>query len=298
MCMIIGDRPVHVAKTNIFVGKVNSQIDQFVIYSNDITDGPIKKHDYNVDYNAPRLFQSDQEHKSYTAMILPYPTNTLNSRIKVYDMSKHVDIFKKLKEYFPNPPIRSRSGFGSSSYNSVGSSIKVEKVGSYDVSIVPSLEDFDRLQDYVFKLDPNFKKVLSRDYSKDYGFIVCKIRDGEKFHPIAYSHSLREDGTFFIPTKHYHNGSESNPDWDHIIYILGGDINTLNEKGIMVRKVDTFNKDKLNMVKQSYNNERLRLFGDNNVNTFPFELKLDNRLVSMTIDNRYNNNHDILVKSY
>lgn len=160
------------------------------------------------------------------AMVLPFPEGEVELFSFEDDRYK---VFKDLQKLFPEPIAKSFRGarsYGASSNVALDCEppIVVEQMGSYDVSVVPSYEDFKRLQNDVFDLDKGFHHLLQREYSRGYGFVVCRLREGAKFHPIGYTHPMRSDGKLFIPTKHYHNGSEKETDWDHSIYILNGNV--------------------------------------------------------------------------
>lgn len=270
MCMIIGEeQPIHVSNTNIFVGKLYNG-DQFTVYSNQVKSQNKINDNWFVNRMKNEPMHLPSNNNNNIAMVLPYP----KGNVKLYNMQDCEDIFSKLKEYFPEPQTQNAVGYGLKSDSlTFNNSIKVEKIGGYDVSVVPSLDDFNRLQYDVFNLDKGFQNLLQRDYSKDYGFIVCKLRDSEKFHPIAYSHPMRSDGELFIPTKHYHNGSESNADWDHSIYILNGNIN-INNKGIFSR---VFNTSSIKAIT-------------------PFTTDKVHNISKIDINNRFKENYDFLVK--
>jgi hypothetical protein len=80
--------------------------------------------------------------------------------------------------------------------------LAVFNVGSYSVSVANNLTDLHRVDTSVFN---NCSDVLRQHYTEPYwGFIICQLRDGnQKYHPFAYSHVML-NGTFFIPTRHYH----------------------------------------------------------------------------------------------
>lgn len=248
MCIVTGE-DVHVSNTNIFVGLLD-KTHQFTLYSNKVDIGGMNNQ----------------------CMILPYPKNgTEDGDIKVYDMSKSGDIFKKLRDYFPLRRMLGSFGYANG-VNPQSDSLEVFRSGNYDVSLVKSLQDFDRLQFNVFGIDKGIKNLLTRDYS-NFGFVVCKLANGKEHHPIAYSHVL-ENNQFFIPTKHYHNGSEDHNDWDHEIYILGcvdGSTNFSNKYAIQKANI---NRSILSVL--------------------PFGTFRRSDVTQLTVDKYYKNNHDII----
>jgi hypothetical protein len=111
-------------------------------------------------------------------------------------------------------------------------------VGSYKASIVPTLDDFDRLDTEVFDVDENLLPMLRRHYPYRFGFIVCQLKPGNRsYHPFAYTHDLDSCGKLFVPTRHYHPQSHGHAtaDWDHIIYSPLTDLDNTKQKGYEFR---------------------------------------------------------------
>lgn len=299
--MIIGeDEPVHVSNTNIFVGKLASDgvssPRQFTVYSNIVQSQNVNANDVGiwsgnrapmptiVSGNGPFELPSNRSPQTNNmAMILPVPSTGKwvknKPMIEFYAMDgKYEEVFSKLESLFPAYEKLQRQSF---SYNagadgiSEDEEIEVHQVGSYDVSIVPSLDKFDYLQHDIFELDKGFQSLLKRDYNQGYAFVVCKLRNGEKFHPIAYSHPMTPDGKLFIPTKHYHNKSESGADWDHSIYILNGDVN-----------------NSINFTPGL--NYRESMLHHQVIDT-PFVQAPATKIGKLAVDWAYKNNHDLLI---
>jgi hypothetical protein len=207
MCMIQGT-PEKISDTRILVSIVNTEYPlQLVVYSNKVkTETPV-------------------------AMILPFPNHSKKNFVKVLETTKKDNqIFDMLNiSFIPlvfNLSVRKTKG-----------KLEVLRSGSYRYSIVKSLSDFDSLSD-IFKLtDPKLQVVLSKNY-QNFGFIVCIIDANTDYTPFAYITEKLPDGKMFIPTRHYHSkNQDTNPykitnnllgdlmdagDWDHSIYILGG----------------------------------------------------------------------------
>jgi hypothetical protein len=70
------------------------------------------------------------------------------------------------------------------------------------------IEDLKRLDESVFELSDGLRNMLEKNYSNPiFGFIICKLAEGnENYHPFAYSHDIT-GGKVFIPTRHYHDES-------------------------------------------------------------------------------------------
>lgn len=214
MCVIQGETE-EIKNTKIYVGRVDD-VTQFTVYSNEV-------------------LPKDKE----VAMILPVPS----SNIKILDLTNYTDIFESLGKLFPFKARSRGLMLGKpKSFNYTNSTLEITQHGSYDASIVPTTNDFNRIDDEHFKINPNMYRFLERDYP-NYSFIVCKIRKGAKYHPFGYTHGIEEiHGTklLFVPTKHYHNGSDEHADWDHKIYVLGG--STLPFRNRIGSSVRTYEK--------------------------------------------------------
>lgn len=144
------------------------------------------------------------------AMILPVPAPAAS--IELVDLSAVPDFFAPLEEMFVE---RTRS----MTKGMLSASIQVQRVGSYDVSVVPSAKDIARLNPDVFDVSPETGKALHLHY-EGYAFVVAQLRQSGEFHPLAYTHRCREEGVF-VPTRHGHGGSLP-PQWDHNIYYQTG----------------------------------------------------------------------------
>jgi hypothetical protein len=188
MCIIQGE-VLQVASTKIFVADVDNQT-QLTVYSNNV------------------LLPNGKT----AAMILPF---VQGPNFKVLNLQNHQNIFDILKHMFVSN-LRFRGG--NLSTNSAPDCLPIIQIGSYDVTIIPSFQDFHRLQYGHFQLEPDVGTLLGNFYANNYGFLVCKLRQNASFHPIGYTSNKLSKGTFFVPTKHYHKPNE-HADWDHSIYV-------------------------------------------------------------------------------
>lgn len=149
-------------------------------------------------------------------MILPVPSTKEGADISLVSMEGAEDLFKVLNEIYTP---RARSMGLSKSKSRETFSLEVKKVGDYDVSIVPSLRDFDRLSD-IFKVSENVSEILESNYSNGFSFVVAMLNKTGSFQPLAYTHEMPRDLKMFVPTRHEHGDDEEGlPDWDHTIYI-------------------------------------------------------------------------------
>lgn len=109
--------------------------------------------------------------------------------------------------------------------------LEIKSHGSYEVVLIPSSDDFDRIPDS-FELTEAVQKFLIENYSKNFGFLLCRLKKGSvRYEPFAYSHDI-QDTSLFVPTKHFHIHADtdfisrlsfmpklsSKADWDHDIY--------------------------------------------------------------------------------
>lgn len=147
------------------------------------------------------------------AMVLPIPV-ARGGDLKFVDLSDYPTFFNDMARCFPapftNPMFAPRAV--------AAGPIKVEQVGSFDASFVPSMADFDRV-DPRFRLPTGVWDALP-GYA-DFGFAVFKIRQGEhNVHPMAFSFETRAPEEAFFPTVHIHDG-EVHPTaaFDHELYL-------------------------------------------------------------------------------
>jgi hypothetical protein len=103
------------------------------------------------------------------------------------------------------------------------STLPVLSVGSYRVSVVPSIQEFSNLDNRVFSLPAPLVKLMTDEYGdKPFGFVCCRLKAGvQNYEPLAYSHRRWKSDMLFIPTLHYHPGEEGvSADWDHEVYTM------------------------------------------------------------------------------
>jgi hypothetical protein len=206
MCIFNG-KVIRVSNTQILVTYSTDGKRQLTVYSNKVN---------TADGNA---------------MILPVPHA---ASVQFHDLSGYPTLFEDCDDCFSSVVRRSlqAAGWGmTDSYNS-RNLLRVHDVGSYRASIVPSFDDFDRLDASVFTLSPAIGDVLRQTYGSEFGYIVCMLRGGNHtYHPFAYSHNVL-GSTLFVPTLHEHGhvtgdvgfqAAASEPDWDHTIYSFGTD---------------------------------------------------------------------------
>lgn len=282
MCIVQGITE-KISNTQLFIGQTNDN-KQFTVYTNkiDIPKSEIRMFPTFTNTTKPQLFPTNTTTSTNNvAMILPVPSSGKATDIKIVDMSDYKRLFSTLKSYFPqNVYLNSRSSMGYGGMTRSANMLPITVHGSYDVSIVPTLDDFKNLKHEHFKLDVGVDKLLHRDYSENFSFIVCKIRDNAEYHPFGYVHPMLSDNTMFVPTKHFHNNSEDHADWDHSIYVMNGNINTNSPlRGVTVNKADESKKV---------------------VPRLPVNLLTNSAsdLTRIKINRSYQGNHDFMIKCY
>lgn len=121
------------------------------------------------------------------AMILPVPIGTEGpGSIELIDLTALPDFFMPLDELF-KPRTRSLSKGVS---RGMDDDLEVHKVGSYDVSIVPSVDDVKRLNRQVFEVSADTEHTLRSSYPVGFAFLVAQLRESGEFHPLAYTHPI------------------------------------------------------------------------------------------------------------
>ncbi|MBL8891750.1 MAG: hypothetical protein JNL67_17350 [Planctomycetaceae bacterium] len=182
-----------VTKTNIF-GRLSGNRSQFLVYE--------------------MQFKSREPN----AMILPIPTamNPNEESVRFFNLEDYPAFFADIARGFPSlvpPPIMSR-GLA----NSAGRQLQVQKVGAFVASVVPTVEDFNRL-------DPQFS-IAPKTWAKlpnynDYSFVVFQLDELEgRPHPMAFEFQTRHTEEIFFPTVHIHDGEvHDEEDFDHQLYL-------------------------------------------------------------------------------
>lgn len=191
---------ISVSATNIFARPADSGR-QYVVYS--------------MTLNA----------KDDLAMILPLPVKLASGEnaVNFVDLSGYPEFFADLRRGFPEIVAYSLGAdYARSVPASASKKLEVVRVGSFEASFVPSVNDFTRL-DERFRLPTNTWAQLP-GYS-DHGFAVFKLKSGNaKVHPMAFSFPRRDAKTLFFPTVHIHDGKvHPKADFDHALYCQPGE---------------------------------------------------------------------------
>lgn len=195
-------RPVErVANTNIFA-RSSKEGRQFLVYSMTISA------------------------REDLAMILPIPVpkESKEAAVRFINLEKYPDFFQDMNKGFPPPPSRSRNG-SSLGLATKSAPLPVVEVGSFEASFVPSVKDFDRL-DERFRLPTDVWNKLPR--YKNYGFTVFKLKKGAKtIHPMAFEFPRTKPEKIFFPTVHIHDGKvHDTAIFDHVLFCQRSEADT------------------------------------------------------------------------
>lgn len=163
---------------------------------------------YQMSYSA------DQD----LAMILPLPVvkGSVEKDVLFIDFKGYPEFFDVMDWGFPDPPPRLPMALGATAV-SAAAPLKVQTVGSFEASFVPTVADFSRL-DERFRLPKGTWEKLPA-YSS-YGFAVFKLKRAAKsVHPMVFTFPRRDPATVFFPTVHIHDGEvHKEAHFDHVLY--------------------------------------------------------------------------------
>ena len=159
--------------------------------------------------------------KDNLAMILPIPVArpSKENAVKFINLKDYPGFFTHLNNGFPRPAEPGRSKTADTPTKA--ERLAVVEVGDFEASFVPTVADFNRL-DERFRLPTETWKELPA--YKHFGFAVFKLEPGGSDHPMAFEFPRAKPETLFFPTVHIHDG-EVHPmaGFDHRLYCQAGD---------------------------------------------------------------------------
>lgn len=169
------------------------------------------------------VYQNEFVTKDANAMILPIPESTREENaVEFINMEDHEEFFDDLFQVL-NPPTKGLSrGIKALSADSFSFDLlKIETVGSFEASYVPTVDDFDRL-DERFVLDKSIWANMPQ--YKDFGFVVFQFKPGKnKPHPMAFKFKSSRPEFVYFPTVHIHDGKlHGYEKFDHTLYVQSG----------------------------------------------------------------------------
>ncbi len=160
------------------------------------------------------------------AMILPLPVppRPADDAVRFIDLSGYPNFFRDLRAAFPPFEEVARAQGGATAL-AVEKKLTVHRVGDFEASFVPSLDDFARL-DERFRLAPEIWAGLP-GYA-DWGFAVFQLSPDKSWlgcardqtiHPMAFEFPRRDPLALFFPTLHVHDGvHHPRARFDHTLY--------------------------------------------------------------------------------
>ncbi|QDU54133.1 hypothetical protein [Aeoliella mucimassa] len=164
-------------------------------------------------------YQMSYESQDENAMILPLPIRrpVHEGSLRFVDLSDYDDFFDDLTQGFPFVAPEFSIGCAAFPDETAEAVLEVFEVGNYIASFVPTLGDFERL-DERFTLSKEIWEQLP-EYA-NYGFAVFQLAAGSlKPHPMAFEFEGPRDSLFF-PTLHIHDGEiHELEEFDHEHYL-------------------------------------------------------------------------------
>lgn len=168
------------------------------------------------------VYKMKFEAKVDVAMILPLPVppKSMEGDVRFLNFAEYPNFFADMESGFPEPLSKTAGTFGGGSGGFGGRApLAVVDVGQFEASFVPTVNDFDRLDERFRLPGGTWEKELPQ--YRDWGFAVFKLKKGHgKVHPMAFDFPRRMKNQFFFPTLHIHDGEvHDKADFDHVLYL-------------------------------------------------------------------------------
>lgn len=181
------------------------------------------------------VYQMSFETEKVNAMVLPLPIKTPSREtesVQFISLEENEGFFEELGNGFP-VAVASKFSRGWSSDSAVlpdSEILEVHEVGDYVASFVPTISDFDRL-DEQFRLPAGSWDQIPQ-YT-DYGFAVVQLKKLKgKPHPIGLKFKTRfqdnQASKIFFPTIHIHDGEVHDQEhFDHDLFLQSPELDSL-----------------------------------------------------------------------
>lgn len=179
------------------------------------------------------VYQNTVDTQDGNTMILPVPKP---GSVKFVNLERYPNFFDDCEKCFKEERNMYSASYSCSLRSSTPQEpLPVFHVGSYQVSIAPSVHELHRADSRIFQLDPALETLLQDKYESHFGFLLCRLRPGSHtYHPLAYVHEKDPCRLLFVPTLHYHSHTKQTPghmnttdaDWDHRIYSTATDLDS------------------------------------------------------------------------
>ncbi len=196
MCMFA--QPVESVNSTSIFARSSSSSRQFIVYSMNLAT------------------------KTDNAMVLALPTpgGAGDDAVRFINLESYPDFFTDMRNGFP-ATTQTTPSLELSFDLEVVSTLPVHEVGEYEASFVPTVHDWQRL-DERFRLSRNAWDTLPGKY-QDFGFAVFQVKASsstQHFHPMAFEFSRSTPDRLFFPTVHVHDGRyHQEALFDHVLYM-------------------------------------------------------------------------------
>jgi hypothetical protein len=168
------------------------------------------------------VYQMQFEAEQELAMILPVPfqSGADPKEFKFIDLSAYPQFFADFKTGFQEIGRTPNRMYATAAAPTT--KLEVFQVGSFEASFVPTLADFNRL-DQRFRIESDIWRKLP-GYDR-MAFAVFKLKPGrQEVHPMAFAFPRENPKRLFYPTLHIHDGTAHlREEFDHELYGQGND---------------------------------------------------------------------------
>ncbi len=208
MCIFTG-RVTYVGGTKIFSRLTANEADEIVQYL---------------------VYSMNVSTDSEVAMILPLPVSSqTEDAVQFIPLNGYSEFFEDMEKGFHTPIVGPGEAIACNAGSTPGK-LAVKGIGDFIASFVPTLADFDRL-DERFRLPAATWNKLPQ-YS-DWGFAVFQLKESpagqeiargtpRRIHPMAFQYPTWMDESLYFPTLHIHDGQvNASAEFDHTLYFQG-----------------------------------------------------------------------------
>lgn len=170
------------------------------------------------------------------AMILPLPVpvGSPEDAVRFISLKEYPDFFQDMKQGFPDyPPIPEGAIRRTLLAPALARpKLQVHEVGDFEASYVPTMDNWDRLDERL-RIPPGIFDAVPA--YREFGFAVFKLKATERakswfgflggkpaskaIHPMAFEFPRADPDNLFFPTVHVHDGQfHQTADFDHTLY--------------------------------------------------------------------------------
>jgi hypothetical protein len=180
------------------------------------------------------VYSMNLQTRADLAMILPLPVpaGTPEQGVRFISLEKYPQFFQDMRAGFPEYLPRSRGAILSVDAVAARKPLPVHDVGDFEASYVPTMNDWDRL-DERFRAPPGLFDAVPAYHH--HGFAVFKLKATRSsssikqliglkaktrtIHPMAFEFPRADPDRLFFPTVHVHDGEfHASAEFDHALY--------------------------------------------------------------------------------